>query len=86
MKQQVYSILDVKSSVFSQPFFMVSKGVALRNFGDLVNDPQTTISKHPSDFKLYFIGEFDDNSGGLSPLAQPEFICSADDFVLKDKK
>lgn len=78
---KIFSINDVKALSFGQPFFAVNKGIAVRMFSDLVNDKNSMVSKHPDDFKLYMLGEFDDNSGGLSPVAQPEFLHSASEFV-----
>lgn len=81
MLLKVYSIYDEKAKCFGQPFFMAHNGMALRAFSDLIQDKNTMVAKHPSDFKLYVLGEFDDNSGGLSTLAQPEFLSNALDFV-----
>ena len=78
---KIFSINDVKAASFGQPFFAMNKGIAVRMFSDLVNDKNSMVSKHPDDFKLYMLGEFDDNSGGLSPVAQPEFLHSASEFV-----
>lgn len=81
MELKVFSIFDEKGKCFGQPFFMAHNGMALRAFSDLVGDKQTTINKHPGDYKLYYLGEFDDNSGELSSLAQPEFLAHASDFI-----
>lgn len=81
MTMLVYSIFDEKAAVFGVPFFMKNKGIALRAFGDLIKDGNTSINKHPDDFKLYYLGEFDDNSGSLVSCKQPEFIAHAVDFV-----
>lgn len=78
---KVFSVFDEKSAFFGQPFFLPHNGVALRSFSDLVSDPQTSVNRHPEDFKLYLIGTFDDNSGGLTSLAQPEFLANATDYV-----
>ena len=78
---KVFSIHDVKASTFGQPFFAVNRGIAVRMFSDLVSDKNSMVSKHPDDFKLYELGAFDDNSGGLSPLAQPDFLHCASEFV-----
>lgn len=80
MKLLAFSIFDEKGGLFSNPFFMAHKGLAIRAFYDLVCDNNTTVSKHPEDFKLYCIGEFDDNSGGLMSLPQPDFLQNATDF------
>lgn len=81
MVLKVFSIFDEKASVFSQPFFSTHNGTALRSFSDLVGEPGNNVSKHPADFKLYLLGEFDDNSGVLLSKPQPEFLANATDFV-----
>ena len=83
MVVKVFSIFDDKALIFSSPFFMPHIGMATRAFADLVNDGQSNVAKHPSDFKLYQIGEFDDVTGALTPLAQPLFINGVIEFVEK---
>lgn len=80
---KVFSIFDDKAQVFSNPFFMPHTGMATRAFADLVNDGQSNVSKHSSDFKLYQIGEFDDVAGLLIPVSQPVFVNAAIEFVDK---
>lgn len=80
---KVFSIFDEKAQVFSNPFFMPHTGMATRAFSDLVNDGQSNVAKHPSDFKLYQIGEFDDVAGLLTAVPQPVFVNSAIEFVEK---
>lgn len=63
MRHKVYSIEDVKSNVFSQPFFFIAAGQALRAFKDLANDENTQVCKHADDFRLVQLAEFDDESG-----------------------
>lgn len=63
----VFSILDMKAQVYSNPWFAITDGTARRSFADLVNDPQSSVSKHPEDYCLYRIGNFDDLSGILHP-------------------
>lgn len=54
----MFSIFDNKADAFNTPFFMAARGQAVRAFQDLVNDGQSAISKHPEDYKLCLIGEF----------------------------
>lgn len=72
MKVKIYSIFDIKVSAYSQPFFAMSDGAAVRMFTDTVNgpvDPKTgmknSISAHPEDYRLDRIGVFDDENGSL---------------------
>ena len=66
---KAFSVVDSKPGVFSPPFFLQSTGLAIRQFTDLANDEKTTVSRYPEDFSLHEIGQFDDQSGTLSPLA-----------------
>lgn len=63
MVLKAFSIFDIKAEVFSPPFFMTTHGEAIRAFKDLANDPNTTVGRHPSDFRLMCIGTFDNCSG-----------------------
>jgi len=83
MIKSLFSIQDVKVSVFYPPVVLLNENDARRMLHDVVSNPETIISKHPDDFRLFKVGEFDDNSGVLSSLAQPVFIANAIDFVVK---
>ena len=80
MKLFVYSIRDAKTESYSTPFFQVSKGSALRMFSDLVVNPEATISRHPEDFALFELGEWDDNLGKIVSFDQPLHIANAIEF------
>lgn len=80
MVLKVYAIQDVKAGHYATPFFMASNGLAIRAFSDLVKDQQSTLSRHPDDFKLFLIGEYDDNSGELIST-KPEFLANASEFI-----
>lgn len=62
---KMFSVYDSKLEAYMQPFFAQTKGHALRLWSDNVNDPSTNNPwfKHPADFTLFEIGEFDDNTG-----------------------
>lgn len=47
-------------------------GEAIRNLQDAINDPRNeTIYKHPDDFTLYQVGDFDDVTGVITPYDPP---------------
>lgn len=64
-----YSIHDSVAQFFGPPFFVKTDGEARRVFGDACKDTRSNLSEHPSDYSLYRIGHFDDNSGDLVPVA-----------------
>lgn len=59
----IFSIHDVKAELFGPPFFMSTPAEALRAFVDLADDPNTTIGKHPGDYRLVRLGTYDNISG-----------------------
>lgn len=62
MMLKMYAIRDNKADVFFTPFFSQNNATALRIFTDLANDQSTSIAKHPMDYELFEIGDFDDGS------------------------
>jgi len=66
MKLNVYSIFDSAAKAYTAPFFMHNDGLAIRAFQDNVNaEQENNISKHPDQFTLFKIGEFDDATGEI---------------------
>lgn len=63
MKLNLYSIFDKKARTYNTPFYLLNDEIAKRTALDLVKDHTTTIAKHPQDFILFRIGEFDDQTG-----------------------
>lgn len=70
MTIKLFAVLDSKASFFGQPFSDQQPSSAIRNFSDAVNDstnPNNLWHKHPEDFTLFQIGEFDNLTGELIP-------------------
>lgn len=67
MTQQMYAIFDKKVNAFLQPFFMATYLAALRALEDLLSDPTHQFYKHASDFSLHLLGEYDDQTGLITP-------------------
>lgn len=80
MTINAYAIFDEKSSLFNKPFFAVTNGQAMRSFGEMVSDPQSMANKYPEDFKLYFIGTYDDQIAWLESTKTPIFLCHATEY------
>ena len=74
---KAFAIRDSKAEYFNTPFFQKSHGEAERSFKQLTNDNQSTVSKYPEDFDLYYLGEYDDNTGTLAALESPQHVTKA---------
>lgn len=83
MRTKIYSIRDSKSEIFNSPIFQRTHGEAERNFHNLVNDEKSNVNKYPDDFDLYYIGEYDDQTGKIESLDTPQHIVKAVQLVSK---
>lgn len=75
MVSGVYSIFDDKAQAFIGPMVFNSPGLALRAFTDICNDKNHPIGKHPTDYSLFRIGEFDDSKGSIECPLAPIIVC-----------
>lgn len=78
MKLKVFSVFDTKLAVFGNPWFDQRVESAIRAFTDAVNSPgdNNMWNKHPEDFSLYLLGEFDNDTGTFD-LDKPRNLLTA---------
>jgi hypothetical protein len=77
-----YSIFDKTAGAYSNPFFALNDGMAVRMFSQVVNDPNSHINKQPNEFNLYLLGEFDEHSGVISGLSDgPDIVIFGSEVV-----
>lgn len=75
MLMKVFCIYDSKAEAYLQPFFMRSKGEALRALQTLVEDANHNFCKFSADFSLFELGSFDDSRAFFDLLSTPKSIC-----------
>ena len=81
MKLNIYAIFDNAAKAYMSPFFMHNHGLATRAFSDQVNAQQENqISLHPEQFALFHIGEYNDETGHIEPLATPDPLGRGNQF------
>lgn len=68
MKFKIYAVRDQKTDMYSQPFFLMSDGQAMRAFGDDVNRQaeDNPLFKHPEDYELFALGEWESETAEFS--------------------
>lgn len=81
MSLKLFTVRDVKAEVYLPPFTMRSKGEAIRSFASEVGRQDSTIGAHPSDFVLFYLGEFDDSTCSFALAPAPESLGVGIDFV-----
>ena len=66
MKHKMFVIYDEKAQAYLQPWFLHQSGMATRVFSDCINDPEHNFGRHPEDYTLFNIGEFDDSNANIN--------------------
>lgn len=84
MVLKMFSIRDTKGEIYNNPFFQKTAGEAQRSFKSLVNDDKSSIKRYPEDYHLYYLGEYDDQTGKFAPLDAPVHQCSGVDVLDKN--
>lgn len=63
MNYRVYSVYDDKTEAYLQPFFMPTRGAAIRAITDALENPEHQFARHIEDYVLYELGSWDDQKG-----------------------
>lgn len=84
MRLRAFAVFDVKSDTYSAPFWKNTVGQALRDFADIAQDKGTTVGRHPADFKLVQVGEFEDSTGEIIPGPVVSLGFASDHVVKQD--
>jgi len=85
MKLQIFALYDKKALGYMSPFFFQHKGQALRALEDITNEKSSPVNKHPEDFDLYTLGEYDDQTGQLTAITPPQYVETALNFHQNNK-
>lgn len=68
MMMRLFSVYDSKANTYLPPFLLANDKLAIRAFAHAANDKATDIGKYPTDFCLFEIGTYDDQSGFVQAI------------------
>lgn len=77
---KIYSVYDSKAEAYMAPWYARTKGEAIRSFEQAVINPETQLNKHPADYTLFELGEFDEYTGTLTANIAKTALVNALDF------
>jgi len=85
LKYKLIAIRDRVADIFGTPNAVANLGQAVRSFSDEINrdDPSNMLAKHPDDFDLYHLGEYDDAHGTFEILDKPRQLALGRDMANK---
>lgn len=76
--QVLCTVYDEKAEYFIRVFAVATVAEAKRQFEDAVQDRESIMYRHPKDFTLYHVGDFDDDSGQLVQVDRKMLINGAE--------
>lgn len=77
--RKVCAVRDRAVDGYGQPIFVVAQGQAIRSFIDEINNRESSMFNHPEDYDLYFLGDYDDDTGLLVACTPPKMLCVGKD-------
>ncbi len=80
---KIYAIRDTCVKAFLLPMYFQNNAAATRAIGDAVNKAteENQFYQHPEHFQLYHLGEFDEDTGQITPNVAPEFVVDCQSLV-----
>ncbi len=82
MKSKMFVIYDSKAEAYLQPWFLTTEGQAKRAMADCVNDKDHNFGRHPEDYTLFEIGEFNDQDARVEWNA-PKSLGNGIEYVVQ---
>ena len=84
MKMVIACVKDRATDAYGTPMFLVSVGQGMRSFSDEVNreSEENQLFRHPDDFDLYELGEYDTDSGSFDCFV-PRLLARGKDISTK---
>lgn len=76
----IVAVKDLAVEQFGQPFTLRHTNEAMRSFRDEVQNPESPIAKHPSDYELWQVGEYNEDTGMIN--SKMERIARAIDLAM----
>lgn len=83
MIKGIYSLYDKKSKLYGNTFTSVNDGTAIREMQQAVTSEGSVIQKYPSDYALYKVSEWDDESG-MVQNADRQQVIELDQLIAKE--
>lgn len=81
MKLKLFALHDQALEAYGSPMSYTTRGQALREFTDQVNDKSSQINKHPEHYTLHYLGEYDNANASFNTEGAPLQVSAATDVI-----
>lgn len=85
IETRIYAIYDVKSGMYGPAMTFANDGTAIRSFQEMLisKDPNSLLSLYPSDYILFCLGLYNQETGLLESCPAPMNILSGSEAFLR---
>lgn len=66
---KIYALRDIRTEAFNRPMFLQNEAVLDRSIRDAMQDENSLLCSHPEDYQLFELGEYDEETGQITPVA-----------------
>lgn len=80
MRITVYAMYDKATKQYTTPYFADRDEVAKRILLNSLS-AQSQLVLYPSDYSLYMVGVFCDETGSLHPVSEPQLVCEMRNLI-----
>lgn len=80
MLYKIFTIKDKAADSFLKPIFFENEALVIRELQNCTMDSKHNFHKHASDYSLWQIGDYDDQSSKISTLVDHVCIMQMDDI------
>ncbi len=74
---KLYAVRDLKADFFLSPFIAHNDHHAKRAFAEAASDPATGLYQFPTDYELYYVGDFDVVAGTVISADKISLGCAS---------
>lgn len=85
MSLDICAVFDSAVGAYNRPLFFRSRAEAIRSFQDACANSENGFSAHAEHYSFWRLGTFDETTGVLTHLHEPDRLCGALDFVVPTK-
>lgn len=77
---KIFLLKDDKSETYGPPIVEQTRGILIRNIQEGLEQRQAVWAKHPQDFTLFEIGEYDPRTGNIHMYESKSALGLVQDF------
>ena len=82
--KSLYVIYDSKMEHYTDPTYFRNDDVALRSLVDLLSEGDSQYARHPEDFALFRIGNYNPDTAQVDPLGTHVCVARRHEITVRD--